>query len=120
MRQCIERAFGLLTRRFGIFWRPLNCDYARWHVIIRVCAKLHNLCVDFNVGGSTNNVTTCCEDYAQGDNFAAYENLFNPENEGEFPSNSDQTSQKRMLLTLRLKEQGYTRPLHAASNSKEL
>ena len=27
MRQSIERAFGLLTRRWGIFWRPLQCDY---------------------------------------------------------------------------------------------
>jgi hypothetical protein len=23
MRQCIERAFGMLTKRWGIFWRPL-------------------------------------------------------------------------------------------------
>ena len=30
MRQSIERAFGLLTKRWGIFWRPLQRDYGRW------------------------------------------------------------------------------------------
>ncbi len=29
MRQCIERAFGLLTQRWGIFWRPLRCRYIK-------------------------------------------------------------------------------------------
>jgi hypothetical protein len=48
MRQCIERAFGLLTRRWGIFWRPLQCEYARWSDIGTVCAKLHNFCIDNN------------------------------------------------------------------------
>lgn len=120
MRQCIERAFGLLTRRFGIFWRPLQCDHSRWHLVVRVCAKLHNLCIDFNVCGCSDNIPTAAEDHAEEDDHTAVENIYNPDNVGEFPANSDRSSNKRMGLTLGLKEQGYLRPRHAASNSKEL
>lgn len=48
-RTCIERAFGMLVRRWGILWRRLEVDYERWALVVRVCAKLHNLCVDDNV-----------------------------------------------------------------------
>jgi hypothetical protein len=50
MRQCIERAFGILTQRWGIFWRPLqfNCD--KWPLVCMVAAKLHNFCIDMNEG----------------------------------------------------------------------
>lgn len=118
MRQCIERAFGLLTRRFGIFWRALACDFSRWHLIIRVCAKLHNVCIDSDDQGE--NIATAAEDHAAGDNYDVVANVFNPENDGEFPANSDQSSNKRMALTVMLKDQGYVRPRHAASNSREL
>ena len=47
-----SRAFGLLTRRWGILWRPLTCDFNRWTMVTRVCAKLHKLCIDFKVGGT--------------------------------------------------------------------
>ena len=33
-----QRAFGILVARFGIFWHPL-----RLKMVIRVCAKLHNI-----------------------------------------------------------------------------
>ena len=46
MRQTIERAFGILTRRWGIFWRPLSMAMSRWSLVITVCAKLHNLCIE--------------------------------------------------------------------------
>jgi DDE superfamily endonuclease len=45
-RQCIERAFGMLVRRWGIFQRKLSCDYERWSKVAMVCAKLHNYCCD--------------------------------------------------------------------------
>lgn len=45
-RQVIERAFGILVRRWGIFWRPLRCSMDLIPLIIRVCCKLHNICVD--------------------------------------------------------------------------
>lgn len=49
-RQCIERAFGLLVQRWGIFWRAIRVAFDKIPLIITVCCKLHNLCVEkFNV-----------------------------------------------------------------------
>ena len=67
MRQSIERAFGFLTRRWGIFWRPMSCDYGRWNIIAQVCAQLHNVCIDF---GLEEIVSTMPENYAEGDSAA--------------------------------------------------
>jgi hypothetical protein len=47
-RQVIERAFGILVRRWGILWRPLDVGLTKWSLIATVCAKLHNICVDMN------------------------------------------------------------------------
>jgi hypothetical protein len=44
----IEQAFGLLVRRFGIFWRPLAFDLPRCSVIVGVMMRLHNWCIDHN------------------------------------------------------------------------
>jgi DDE superfamily endonuclease len=73
MRQSIERAFGLLTRRWGIFWRPLSCDYGHWNIIAQVCAKLHNVCIDF---GLEEIVSTMPEDYAEGDSAEVFMNEY--------------------------------------------
>lgn len=48
MRQCIERAFALLTNRWGVFWRPLQCAFDRWTTVCSVAAKLHNFCIDMD------------------------------------------------------------------------
>ena len=45
-RQVVERAFGLLVSRWGIFWRPLRFGVQKNNLIIQVCCKLHNVCVD--------------------------------------------------------------------------
>ena len=45
-RQCIERAFGLLSRRWGVFWRPLEVSLSRWGLVCTVAAKLHNYLID--------------------------------------------------------------------------
>ena len=115
MRQSIERAFGLLTRRWGIFWRPLQCDYGRWNVIARVCAKLHNACIDFGIIDLTG---TMAEDYAEGDSAEVFMNEYQVENVGAFPNNSDNSSLKRLQITDFLKQQGFRRPPHASCNSK--
>jgi hypothetical protein len=63
MRQCIERAFALYVQRWGIVWRALRTDFNRWPLVLTVCAKLHNFCIDRQVplcrGRSA-------EDYRQG------------------------------------------------------
>ena len=45
-RQVIERAFGLLVQRWGIFWRPLRLSMINRGVAVRVACRLHNVCVD--------------------------------------------------------------------------
>ena len=45
-RQCVERAFGILAERWGVFWRPLRVAYRRIPLLIRVDCKLHNYCID--------------------------------------------------------------------------
>ena len=42
----IPRAFGMLTKRFYIFNRPLQCKLDKWSLVCTVAAKLHNICVD--------------------------------------------------------------------------
>jgi len=50
LRINIECAFGMLTRRWGIFWRRLECRFDKVAHVILCCMKLHNLCIDFRVG----------------------------------------------------------------------
>ena len=45
-RITIERAFGILVRRWGILWRPIAFSLCKVAKIVRVCAMLHNICVD--------------------------------------------------------------------------
>ena len=48
-RQCIERAFGMLVRRWGVLWRRLSCNFTKWSLVVAVCAKLHNLCCERSI-----------------------------------------------------------------------
>jgi hypothetical protein len=45
-RITIERAFGILVRRWGILWRPIAFSLCKVAKIVRVCAMVHNICVD--------------------------------------------------------------------------
>jgi nuclease HARBI1 len=44
-RITVERAFGILVRRFGCFWSTFEGDAYTSQLMIIVCAKLHNICV---------------------------------------------------------------------------
>ena len=46
LRIHIERAFGLLVRRWGILWKSSELRLKRIILIVVVCAKLHNICLD--------------------------------------------------------------------------
>jgi len=50
LRICIECAFGMLIRRFGIFWRSMTGTLAHSQLIILCCMCLHNVCIDENEG----------------------------------------------------------------------
>lgn len=74
MRQCIERAFSLLTQRWGIFWRPLRCSYDKWTLVCMVAAKLHNFCIDENEGTRHDIAPRYDADHMEGDDPAVYLN----------------------------------------------
>ncbi len=48
-RQIVEQAFGMLTQRWGIFWRIFAFSFHHWSLVVMACMKLHNLCIDPNV-----------------------------------------------------------------------
>jgi hypothetical protein len=35
-RQCVERSFGILTQRWGIFLRPFRFSFDRWSLVVMV------------------------------------------------------------------------------------
>lgn len=115
MRQCIERAFGLLVRRFGIFWRKLEVHASRWTSIVQVCGKLHNLCIDFN-GGLPEmekfDIETIPEDEENDNDVDEYlRNEYFLENSGIRGANA--RSQRRITITNMLSTMGYRRPHHS-------
>lgn len=42
----IEKAFGILVARWGIFGRPLHLRVAKSAQVVVVCCKLHNFIID--------------------------------------------------------------------------
>jgi hypothetical protein len=46
LRNIIERAFGRLVNKWGIFWRPMRVSLAHASDIIMVTCRLHNYCYD--------------------------------------------------------------------------
>jgi hypothetical protein len=116
MRQTIERAFGILVARWGIFWRPLQCAFDRQPLVINVAAKLHNLCIDFKVpfdGG-------VYEDYAEGDKPSeVFTNCFHVDEPVLGPRNTaHDSSLKRTLFTTHLANNGWVRPARCQNNSR--
>ena len=109
MRCTIERSFGLMTKRFGIFWRPLQCKYERWSTVAVVCAKLHNWCLDHN----EELVDRWEEDRREGD---AWRVLMNDAEEGGDGTNRRGrigSNDRRQAFTDEMARQGLTRPGHS-------
>ena len=46
VRMPIECSFGILVRRWGIFWRPLEMKFEMRAATISACMRLHNYCID--------------------------------------------------------------------------
>ena len=57
-RMAIECSFGILVRRWGIFWRPLACSFNRRGQLIGACMRLHNFCINHNQEGAEEFVVT--------------------------------------------------------------
>jgi hypothetical protein len=45
-RQVIERAFGILVQRWGIFGRRLRLSMHNQGIAVQVACQLHNICID--------------------------------------------------------------------------
>ena len=45
-RMAIECAFGMIVRRWGILWRPLEMKFDRRAPLIGAIIRLHNYCID--------------------------------------------------------------------------
>ena len=103
MRQCIERAFALLTSKWGIFWRPLQCAFKRWSLVVTVCAKLHNFCIDMNEDESINN-PRWHEDVEEGDRHEV------ELNRAQNPDPERPTGDRRREFTGYFEEKGIRRP----------
>jgi len=45
-RITIERVLGMMVRRFGMIWRPMEIHFGKVPTVFRVICKLHNICMD--------------------------------------------------------------------------
>ena len=110
MRQCIERAFAILTQRWGILWRDIRCSFDRWTLLLTVLAKLHNYCLNKNIPLTRNRFY---EDEELNDEPQVILN--------ENQNNGNRTyaySNRRAGFTRELELRGVRRPNHAAMNSR--
>jgi hypothetical protein len=117
MRQCIERAFGILVRRWGILWPNLECSYERWHLVLLVCAKLHNLCMDEDKGEG---IQLQRDDRDYGDlelvHLSSEPNLPDPTNEFYISSRVVEKSERRNNIIATFEHNGWRRPYYALNS----
>ena len=110
-RQTIERAFGILTQRWGIFWRSFTFSFHRWSMVTMVCMKLHNICIDRNVEMPSRRFEA---DIREGDEWRVYDNS----NEDDIFLRGRAVGDRRRDITAKLEQQGIVRPAHAQCNSR--
>ena len=108
-RQCIERAFGMLTKRFGIYYRKFTFDYTRWSLVTLLTVKLHNLCIDRKV--------TLPSRREPSDVWLVIDNDNEDIEDRDYRHRA--TGNRRAILTEMLQNEGKGRPYHAIGNSRE-
>jgi len=57
-RMTVECAFGMLIRKWGLLWRPLEMKFSRRVPSISACMHLHNFCIDRRVLEATTHTRT--------------------------------------------------------------
>jgi hypothetical protein len=114
-RQVIERAFGILTKRWGIFWRPLNCGFHNWSLIAMTCAKLHNICVDAN---DTTILPQHRDNFQEG---ARFTNILHPDDDNHLPQRAHGRTggARRLSMTQHLELADIRLPTYAGKNSRQ-
>ena len=110
-RQCIERAFGMLISRWGIYWRKFRFSYNRWSLVIKITMKLHNLCVDRRLAVPQRRYR---EVHERGDSCVVINNTRDDDHALIRRARAD----KRKNFTEALQEAGTGRPQHAHVNSR--
>ncbi|CAN0445975.1 unnamed protein product, partial [Ectocarpus sp. 12 AP-2014] len=55
-RMAIEQTFGILVRRWGILWRPMEVRLEKFEHVVNAIVRLHNFCRDRKVDVPTENV----------------------------------------------------------------
>lgn len=111
-RQCIERAFGMLTQRFGIFWRKFQFSFDRWSLVIVVTAKLHNFCLYRKCKVPLRRYEP---DVMPGDSFAVVDNS---DNATDNDMRSRARGNRRQNITEDLQREGRGRPMYASCNTR--
>ena len=109
-RQCVERAFGILMQRWGVFWRALRVSYRRIPLLIRIACKLHNFCIDRM--GVPRNIEVARGDVRPGDIATP---LYTDGTGGNFRGRRTdlEESDTRSDLVKRLQHLGIMRPPHS-------
>jgi hypothetical protein len=110
-RQTIERAFGILVARWGIYWRKFRFSYNRWSLVIAVTMKLHNMCVD---RADEVPIRRFHEDYRVGDRSVVMDN--SRDDDVDFRRRT--YAGRRQNLTASLQTSGTGRPQHAWVNRR--
>lgn len=115
MRQVIERAFGLLIRRWGIMWRALECAAWKWPLIVQVCCRLHNLCLGERLPDLNQ------EEFAHLAPVAAdmFDEMRDSESTGLRGRRTDRAKcPKRDAITTWFDERGIVRPPHSEESAR--
>jgi hypothetical protein len=108
-RQVVERAFGILINRWGVFWRSLRIRFKRIPLLIRVCCKMHNLCIDrFGAGDA---IKVFKGDIQPNDNITVRWTDGTGRSRG-YRSDLEKSRGRDDLVKL-LKERGVVRPAHS-------
>jgi hypothetical protein len=109
--QAVEHALGMLTQWFGIFWWIFHFSFNWWPLVVMVCMKLPNLCID-----NSCNVPQCryAEDLRPDDEWAVNDNTRPDDNLHRVRA----LGECRRLITAKLEHMGILRPAHAQMNSR--
>ncbi len=113
-RQCIERAFGILVQRWGIFWRPLRVTMEHRGLLIKVICKLHNICMDrFKARNPRRYLIRGSNEFADVDCQSCHDvvfPVFTDVSLGQGYRSDREISNNRLLLTQRINDHKLYRP----------
>ena len=101
----------MLIQRWGIFWRPFTFSFDRWALVVMVCMKLHNFCIDRNVAVPMQRFS---EDIREGDEWAVYDNA---REDDDMFFRGRATGDRRRDITMNLESLGIIRPQHTQCNN---